>query len=60
VVVSRVGLALDADTCVQILTEGGFVPTSGIRFVNLGKIPLGLNADEVKTYLRNNGGKICN
>jgi hypothetical protein len=60
IVVSRVGLALDADTCLQILTESGFVATFGFRLVNLGKIPPGLNAGEIKTYLGNNGGKICN
>jgi|HubBroStandDraft_6_1064221.scaffolds.fasta_scaffold921755_2 hypothetical protein len=60
VVVSRVGLALDADTCVQILSESGFVPTFGIRVVNLSNIPPGLNSSETKTYLQNNGGEICN
>ena len=64
VVASRVGLALDADTCVQILRECGFVPTGsmptgGIAVVNLLKIPDGLNADETERYLRKNGAELC-
>jgi hypothetical protein len=35
------------------------VPTSGIGFVDLCKIPDGLNADEVKTYLRKHGAELC-
>jgi hypothetical protein len=59
VVASCVTLALDSDTCLAILKECGFVPTSGIRVVNLCKIPPGLNADEIETYLRKNGAELC-
>jgi hypothetical protein len=58
-VLSGVGLALDADTCVQIRRESGFLPTGGIRYVNLFKIPKGLNARETEIFLREKGAEIC-
>ena len=58
-VTAVVTLALDVNTCVRILRECGFVPTSGIGIVNLCNIPDGLNADEIETYLRMNGAEIC-
>jgi hypothetical protein len=59
VVTSCVTLALEADTCVQILRECGFVPTGGIGVVNLCKIPDGLNAEEIKLHLRKHGAELC-
>jgi hypothetical protein len=58
VVTSCVTLALDADTCVQILRECGFVSTGGIVLVDLCKIPDGLNVDEIERYLRKNGADL--
>jgi hypothetical protein len=59
VVTSRVGLALDADACVQILRECGFVPTFGIGIVRLTEIPDGLNVGETERYLREHGAELC-
>jgi hypothetical protein len=43
IVASRVGLALDAETCVEILRECGFLPIGpGFGLVNLCNIPDGL------------------
>ena len=58
-VTAVVTLALDVNTCVRILRECGFVPTSGIGLVNLFEIPDGLKADEIETYLRMNGADLC-
>jgi hypothetical protein len=62
VVATRAGckLALDEDACLQILRESGFLP-DGPHFaaVNLLQIPDGLNAGELKRFLRENGAKIC-
>jgi hypothetical protein len=52
---ARWGLALDQDTCIQILDECGFLPTGPVGVINLGKIPVGLNADELEQYLREHG-----
>lgn len=51
------GLALDEDTCVQILRESGFLPTGPVGVVNLGDIPEGLNAEELARFLRKNGAE---
>jgi hypothetical protein len=62
VVTSCVTLALDKDTCVEILRECGFVPSRGIGgivVVSLCKIPDGLNAAEIEMYLRKNGAELC-
>jgi hypothetical protein len=59
VVTTGVGLALDADHCVEILREHGFVATSGFVVVDLLKIPRGLSAKETDTYLRKNGADLC-
>jgi hypothetical protein len=59
VVTAGVTLALDADSCLEILREGGFVPTRGYSVVNLCRIPEGLNADETKRYLREHGAALC-
>jgi hypothetical protein len=53
------GLVLDSDRCVQILGECGFLPTDPVGIVNLGQIPNGLNAEELETYLREDGAKTC-
>ena len=58
-VTACVTLALDADTCVEILRECGFVPNHGFNVVNLCKIPHCLNADEIRRYLRKNGAELC-
>jgi hypothetical protein len=58
-VVTGIGLALDADTCVEILRECGFVATSGFVVLDLLKLPRGLNALETETYLREHGAELC-
>jgi hypothetical protein len=52
------GLALDRDTCIQILGEGGFLPSHGFVVVSLCDIPDGLNADELEQYLREHGAEL--
>jgi hypothetical protein len=50
------GLALDQDTCIQILDESGFLPTGpGIGIVNLLKIPMDLTAEELRKFLQEHG-----
>ena len=49
------GLALDLNTCSQILRECGFLPAGPIGLVNFLGIPDGLNAAELETYLREAG-----
>jgi hypothetical protein len=53
------GLALDQETCIQILGECGYLPTGPIGVVNLRQIPEGLNAKETEGFLRANGVEIC-
>ena len=48
-------LALDTNTCVQILDECGFLSTDQVGLVNLSDIPNGLSAMELERYLRENG-----
>jgi hypothetical protein len=59
VVTACVTSALDADTCVEILRECGFVPNRGFSVVNLYQVPDGLNAGEIEKYLRKNGAALC-
>ena len=61
VVVTAAGkrLALDPDRCIQILGECGLPPTGPVGVVNLGRIPDGLNAGELETFLREDGAEIC-
>jgi len=62
VVATRAGckLAFDSDACVEILRESGFLPDRPhFAAVNLLQIPDGLNAGELKRFLRENGAKIC-
>jgi hypothetical protein len=60
-VVNVVGrqLALDNDTCLGILRDRGFLPTSRFGVVYLGNIPEGLNAKETERFLRDNGAVLC-
>jgi hypothetical protein len=60
-VVSGPYLALDDDTCLQILRECGFLPARfvGIRLVTLCRIPKGLSAEETERFLREKGAEIC-
>src|SRR6266852_397873 len=50
---------LDDDTCVDILRDGGFLPAGGVATVDLTEIPGGLNAEETKRFVRENGTQIC-
>jgi hypothetical protein len=52
-------LALEQDRCIQILRECGYLPTGPIGLVNLGQIPVGLNAEELERYLREDGAETC-
>ena len=52
-------LALDPDRCIEILRECGLPPTGPVGVVNLGQIPDGLNAEELETFLREDGAEIC-
>jgi len=49
------GLALDMETCVQILDECGSLPTGPVGLVSLLGIPEGLNAGQTERFLRENG-----
>ena len=48
-------LALDTDTCIQIIDECGFLPTDPIGLVNLADIPDGLSAQQTERLLPENG-----
>jgi len=48
-------LALNLDRCVDILREGGFLPSSRFGVLDFCGIPQGLNAKELETFLRKNG-----
>ncbi len=52
------GLALDMDTCVQILDECGSLPTGPVGLVSLLGIPEGLNAGHTERFLRENGAAL--
>ena len=60
-VVTIVGrhLARDSGTCIEILREGGFLPTGRFGVVNLGHIPEGLNAKETERFLQERGAETC-
>ena len=51
--------ALDAERCVQIVREGGFLPTGRFGVVDLSLIPDGLNAKQTEDFLRENGAQTC-
>jgi hypothetical protein len=47
----------------QILQRGGdplrFVPCDDMALINLGAVPVGLNAEETERFLRENAAEIC-
>lgn len=47
------------DACVQILDEGGFLPSRGFGSVDLTLIPRGLSAKEEEKFVRENGAELC-
>ena len=51
--------ALDQDRCIEILRDGGFLPSSRFVVLHFCGIPDGLNAKELEQYLRRNGARIC-
>jgi hypothetical protein len=53
------GLALDGDTCLQVLRDTGFLSTGPTALVNLCEVPDGLNAKETQRTLRENAAEIC-
>ena len=53
------GLALDKDTCLQILRECRFLPTGSVGLVDLCHIPDGLDAEETERFLREHGAEVC-
>jgi hypothetical protein len=52
------GLALDVDTCVQILDECGSLPTGPVGLVSLIGIPEGLNAGQTERFLQEHGAAL--
>ena len=57
---AAVQLALDADTCVKILEECGYLRDSGgASVVRLYDIPDGLDAKETQRFLRERGEELC-
>ena len=51
--------SLEDEACIRILREGGFLPARGVAMVDLAQIPVGLNAEETKRFVRQNGAAIC-
>jgi hypothetical protein len=51
-------LALDADSCLQILRECGHVPDSRFAVAFFTKVPDGLNAKETERFLREHGAEL--
>jgi len=47
------------DAYVQILYDGGFLPTRGFGSVDLTLIPRGLSAQEEEKFVRENGAELC-
>ena len=57
---AAVELALDADACVQILEECGYLrDAGGASVVMLADIPDGLDAEETERFLRERGAELC-
>lgn len=52
-------LALDSQTCVEILRECRFLPVGPCGGVDLCHIPDGLSAKELEQYLREHGASLC-
>jgi hypothetical protein len=53
------GLALDGDTCLQILRDTGFMSTGPTGLVNLCEVPDGLNTEGTQMFLREHAAEIC-
>jgi hypothetical protein len=51
-------LALDTDTCIQILRECGKLPKGKCGVVDFLDVPDGLSADELEKFLREHGAGI--
>jgi len=49
----------EQDAYVQILDDGGFLPSAGFGMVDLTVIPRGLSAKEAESFVRANGAEIC-
>ena len=52
-------LALDTDTCVQILKESGVLPKASMCLLDFTSVPHGLNAAELEEFLREHGTELC-
>jgi hypothetical protein len=53
-------LALDADRCVEILRESGFLARGPhISVIHLMDVPPDFNATELERFLRESGGELC-
>jgi hypothetical protein len=52
------GSVTDLGACVQILKDAGFTGRTGVFFANLGRIPEGSSATELREYLLENGDSI--
>ena len=62
VIVMKAGqpeLALDADRCVEILSDCGFVLTGPLLLLEFGRVPDGLNAAQLERHLREHAAEIC-
>jgi len=59
VIMCNAGCDLDHDWCCGILRKHGVLGDAGVRVVNLGMIPFGLNAEELARFLREHGAEIC-
>jgi hypothetical protein len=51
-------LALDTNTCIQILRECGYVPKSRFTVADFTEIPGGLNAKDTERFLREHGAEL--
>lgn len=60
-VLSKAGweIAIDQDRCIEILDESGFLTTGPCGLVNLGNVPMGLNAEETERFVREHAAEIC-
>ena len=55
IVLSRTGMALSKDRCIEILKEYGHLSTGPMCSVCLAAIPEGLNAEQTERFLREQG-----
>jgi hypothetical protein len=51
------GFALDQETCIEILSQSGYLPSGPVGLVNLLDLPEDLSAEELLTFLRERGGE---